>query len=438
MSDTTRRSARRICACDAAYSQDSTQARAPATDPAGRPAVRSHTEAVAVASDATLFSSRVSRFLQVPNGLDGEEHRMMRGLLAPFFFPAALKELQPRLEKTAARLIETRRPERALCAVHELGSLYAVHAQSTWLGWCPEIEDELVEWVEANHEATRSGALERTREVARWFDRIMRDLIAGPSSSGKTSFSKRLAIQLQALGKKPHPISVDNYFINRALAPRDENGNYDFESIGSVDLPTFNRDMAALLRGESVELPRYNFFTGEREYKGDFRKLSRDDILVIEGIHCLNPLMSESLPEEAKFRVYISALTQLNIDEHNRIPSTDARLIRRMVRDNRTRGYSAEDTISMWKNVRRGEERNIFPYQERADVMVNSAMLYELPVLKIFAEPILFQIKESSPAWQEAKRLLKFLDYMLPISPEFIPQNSIVREFIGGSCLDVG
>ena len=263
-------------------------------------------------------------------------------------------------------------------------------------------------------------------------------LIAGPSSSGKTSFSKRLAIQLQALGKKPHPISVDNYFINRALAPRDENGSYDFESIGSVDLPTFNRDMAALLRGESVELPRYNFFTGEREYKGDFRKLSRDDILVIEGIHCLNPLMSESLPEEAKFRVYISALTQLNIDEHNRIPSTDARLIRRMVRDNRTRGYSAEDTISMWKNVRRGEERNIFPFQERADVMVNSAMLYELPVLKIFAEPILFQIKETSPSWQEAKRLLKFLDYMLPISPEFIPQNSIVREFIGGSCLDVG
>ena len=178
MSDTTRRSARRICACDAAHSQDSTQARAPATDPAGRPAVRSHTEAVAVASDATLFSSRVSRFLQVPNGLDGEEHRMMRGLLAPFFFPAALKELQPRLEKTAARLIETRRPERALCAVHELGSLYAVRAQSTWLGWCPEIEDELVEWVKANHEATRSGALERTREVARWFDRIMRDLIA--------------------------------------------------------------------------------------------------------------------------------------------------------------------------------------------------------------------------------------------------------------------
>lgn len=178
MSDTTRRSARRICACDAAYSQDSTQARAPATDPAGRPAVRSHAEAVAVASDTTLFSSRVSRFLQVPNGLDGEEHRMMRGLLAPFFSPAALKELQPRLEKTAARLIETRRPERALCAVHELGSLYAVHAQSTWLGWCPEIEDELVEWVEANHEATRSGALERTREVARWFDRIMRDLIA--------------------------------------------------------------------------------------------------------------------------------------------------------------------------------------------------------------------------------------------------------------------
>lgn len=263
-------------------------------------------------------------------------------------------------------------------------------------------------------------------------------LIAGPSSSGKTSFSKRLSIQLQALGLKPNAISVDNYFRDRVHAPRDEEGNYDFESIECVDLPKFNEDMGALLRGERVQLPRYNFFLGEREYKGDYLTLGREDILVIEGIHCLNEKMSEGLPEEMKFRIYISALTQLNADAHNRIPSTDGRLLRRMVRDNRTRGYSAEDTITMWTNVRKGEDRNIFPYQERADVMVNSAMLYELPVVKIFAQPLLFQIPESSPAYQEAKRLLKFLDYVLPISPELIPQNSILREFIGGSCLDVG
>lgn len=263
-------------------------------------------------------------------------------------------------------------------------------------------------------------------------------LIAGPSSSGKTSFSKRLSIQLQALGLRPHPISVDNYFRDRIHAPRDEEGNYDFESIECVDLPKFNEDMNALLRGERIELPRYNFFLGEREYNGEYLQLGSEDILVIEGIHCLNDRMSETLPEEKKFRIYISALTQLNIDEHNRIPSTDVRLLRRMVRDNRTRGYRAEDTISIWGNVRKGEDKNIFPYQERADVMVNSAMIYELPVLKIFAQPLLFQIPEDSPAYHEAKRLLKFLDYVLPVSPELIPQNSIVREFIGGSCLDVG
>jgi phosphoribulokinase/uridine kinase len=263
-------------------------------------------------------------------------------------------------------------------------------------------------------------------------------LIAGPSSSGKTSFSKRLSIQLAALGKQPHAISVDNYFRGRDFAPRDAEGNVDFESIENVDLPQFNEDMQNLLSGKRVELPRYNFFTGKREYKGDFLELGEEDILVIEGIHCLNDRMSASLPEDSKYRIYISALTPLNIDEHNRIPTTDVRLLRRMVRDNRTRGYSAENTISMWKSVRRGEDQNIFPYQERADVMVNSALIYELPVLKIFAEPLLFQIAEDSPCYQEAKRLLKFLDYVLALSPESIPQNSILREFIGGSCLHVG
>ncbi len=263
-------------------------------------------------------------------------------------------------------------------------------------------------------------------------------LIAGPSSSGKTSFSKRLSIQLRALGFMPHTISVDNYFRNRAEAPRDAEGNYDFESIECVDLPQFQKDMQALLDGKEVELPRYNFFTGMREYQGDRIRLSQNDVLVVEGIHCLNDRMSEHLPVEQRYRIYISALTQMNVDEHNRIPTTDGRLLRRMVRDNRTRGYSAEETILTWKNVRRGEDKNIFPFQESADVIVNSAMIYELPVLKIFAQPLLFQIEKTSPAYQEAKRLLKFLDYVLPISPELIPSNSILREFVGGSCLDVG
>lgn len=263
-------------------------------------------------------------------------------------------------------------------------------------------------------------------------------MIAGPSSSGKTTFSKRLSIHLQALGMRPHAISVDNYFKPRSEAPRDENGNYNFESIDCVDLEQFNADMVNLLHGETVQIPRYNFFTGLREYKGDFLTMQDNDILVIEGIHCLNNKMSYALPDDSKFRIYISALTQINVDSHNRIPTTDDRLLRRMVRDNRTRGYSARDTIAMWKNVRIGEEKYIFPYQESADVMVNSSMIYELPVLKIFAAPLLFQIQPDEPEYQEAKRLLKFLDYFLPISPELIPKNSIVREFIGGSCLDVG
>ena len=263
-------------------------------------------------------------------------------------------------------------------------------------------------------------------------------MIAGPSSSGKTTFSRRLSIQLRALGLNPHPISVDNYFLDRELAPLDENGKKDFESIKCVDVELFNNDMLKLLDGETIQLPRYNFFTGKREYKGDFCRLKPNDVLVIEGIHCLNDEMSYALSEDAKYRIYISALTQVNVDSHNRIPTTDGRLLRRIVRDNRTRGYKAKDTIAMWENVRRGENMNIFPYQESADVMVNSSMIYELPVLKIFAAPLLFQIKPTDPEYQEAKRLLKFLDYILPISPELIPQNSIIREFIGGSCLDVG
>ena len=269
-------------------------------------------------------------------------------------------------------------------------------------------------------------------------DGIKLVLIAGPSSSGKTTFAKRLGIQLRINGLKPVTIGTDNYFVERPDTPRDENGDYDFETIDALDLNLFNDHLTKLIEGEEIEVPTFDFKIGSKKFLGNKMSLKEDEVLVIEGIHCLNDRMSASLPEDSKYRIYISALTPLNIDEHNRIPTTDVRLLRRMVRDNRTRGYSAENTISMWKSVRRGEDQNIFPYQEKADVMVNSALIYELPVLKIFAEPLLFQIAEDSPCYQEAKRLLKFLDYVLALSPESIPQNSILREFIGGSCLHVG
>jgi uridine kinase len=262
-------------------------------------------------------------------------------------------------------------------------------------------------------------------------------MIAGPSSSGKTTFSHRLSVQLRAKGLIPHPIEVDNYFKERIYTPKDENGEYDFECLGAMDVELFNRDMTDLLAGKEVELPTYNFVTGKREYNGNKLQLGSGEILVIEGIHCLNEQLSYSLPKENKFKIYISALTQLNIDEHNRIPTTDGRLIRRLVRDAKKRGSSAQNTIKMWPSVRRGEEANIFPYQEDADVIFNSALVYELAVLKQYAEPLLFGVPRDSEEYIEAKRLLKFLDYFLGVSSEDIPKNSILREFIGGSCFKV-
>ena len=262
-------------------------------------------------------------------------------------------------------------------------------------------------------------------------------LIAGPSSSGKTTFSHRLSTQLSVYGLKPHPIPVDDYFVEREQTPKDENGNYNFECLEALDVQKFNEDMCALLAGETVELPEFNFKTGHREYKGKYKKLGKDDILVIEGIHCLNEKLTFSLPRESKFKIYISALTQLNIDEHNRIPTTDGRLLRRIVRDARTRGADAKRTIGMWSSVRRGEENYIFPYQEEADIMFNSALIYELAVLKLYAEPLLFSIQPEEPEYQEAKRLLKFLDYFVPIPADDIPNNSLIREFIGGGCFDI-
>lgn len=258
-------------------------------------------------------------------------------------------------------------------------------------------------------------------------------MIAGPSSSGKTTFSHRLSIQLRTFGLKPHPIAVDDYFVDREKTPKNPDGSYDFECLEAIDIEQFNKDMSALLAGETVELPSFNFKTGKREYKGNYKKLGAEDILVIEGIHGLNDKLSYSLPAESKFKIYISALTTLNIDEHNQISTSDGRLIRRMVRDARTRGSSAARTINMWPSVRAGEERYIFPFQEEADIMFNSALIYELAVLKQYAEPILFGIPEDDPAFVEAKRLLKFLDYFVGVSTEDVPKNSILREFVGNS-----
>lgn len=262
-------------------------------------------------------------------------------------------------------------------------------------------------------------------------------MIAGPSSSGKTTFSHRLSIQLRTYGLNPHPIALDNYYLDHGKTPLDDDGNPDYECLEALDVEQFNQDMSELLSGKCVQLPTFNFKTGKREYNGKALTLQEGDILVIEGIHGLNEKMSYSLPAESKYKIYISALTCLNVDEHNRIPTTDGRLLRRMVRDARTRGASAAKTISMWPSVRRGEEKYIFPYQEEADAMFNSALIYELAVLKQYAEPLLFSIQKDMPEYYEAKRLLKFLEYFLGVSSEELPSNSLCREFVGGSCFDV-
>jgi uridine kinase len=258
-------------------------------------------------------------------------------------------------------------------------------------------------------------------------------LIAGPSSSGKTTFAKRLSLQLRVNGLKPVAISLDDYFVDREKTPRDENGNYDFDSIEALDIELFNRNLQDLLAGKEVVLPKFNFKTGKR-MRGPTLKLEKDNIIIVEGIHGLNERLTASIPKEQKFKIYVSALTQLNIDDHNRVTTTDTRLIRRIVRDYKFRGHTAYDTLKMWPNVRKGEERNIFPFQEEADVMFNSALVYEIPVLRIFAEPLLVQVPEDVPEYSEALRLLKLLDFFLPITNiEDIPDKSILREFIGRS-----
>ncbi|MGN0240723.1 MAG: nucleoside kinase [Candidatus Weimeria sp.] len=259
-------------------------------------------------------------------------------------------------------------------------------------------------------------------------------MIAGPSSSGKTTFSKRLSIQLRARGLTPHAVSLDNFYLDRDQMPLDENGQKDFEALEGLDIELFNDDMTKLLNGEKVVLPIFDFTAGKRSAEGIPMQLKKNDVLVLEGIHGLNDALSYTLPKESKFKIYISALTQLSIDEHNPLSTTDGRLIRRIVRDARTRGTSAEETIAMWDSVHRGEKKNIFPFQESADAMFNSALIYEMAVLKVYAQPQLYAIKDDSPQYSEAKRLLKLLDYFLPMPTDDIANTSLIREFIGGSC----
>ena len=284
---------------------------------------------------------------------------------------------------------------------------------------------------EALHEQHISDV---ARQIAERKDEISLVLVAGPSSSGKTTFSRRLTVQLLARGISPYPLELDNFFVNREDTPRDEDGDYNFEALETLDLPLLAEHLQGLVAGENVRLPYFNFKTGKRE-DGEFVQLQRGQIIILEGIHGLNPrLIPESLTGRS-FRVYVSALTQLNLDRHNRVSTTDTRLIRRIVRDSRERGHSAKDTISRWESVKRGEKRYIFPYQENADVMFNSALVYELAALKPLAEPLLRQVPYNTPERIEAKRLLAFLEWFLPIEKDLIPENSIAREFLGGSIL---
>ena len=275
--------------------------------------------------------------------------------------------------------------------------------------------------------------MDLAKEIEARRDSIKLVLIAGPSSSGKTTTSRKLTMYLKAFGFNPKPLSIDDYFVDREDTPKLPNGDYDFECIGAVNTELFNEHLSKLIAGEEVSIPTFNFFKGKGEYLGNKIKLEENDILIIEGLHAINEKLTSSISKDAKFKVYLSPLSDLNIDNHNMISNSDVRLLRRIIRDNRTRGYSAEDTISKWQNVRNGEEVNIFPFQNDVDFVFNTSLIYEICVIKLFAEPLLFGIDNTSPCYEEVVRLLNFLDMFVGIPTDEIPSDSILREFIGGS-----
>jgi uridine kinase len=290
---------------------------------------------------------------------------------------------------------------------------------------------EVILVAEALHEERIANI---AHQIAHRESQVRLVLIAGPSGSGKTTFSKRLSVQLMAYGIRPVPLALDDYFMDRQKTPRDEHGQYDFETLDALDLQLFNEQLLALIAGQEVILSRYNFKTGKREW-GRTLSISDEHVILVEGIHGLNPDLVPNVPPEQIYRIYVSALTQLNIDHHNRISTSDTRLLRRIVRDAAYRDYSAQETIKMWEKVQGGEWRNIFPFQENADAVFNSALVYELAALKPFAEPLLRQVEPGTMEYVEVKRLLAFLNWFLPCAPDLIPDNSILREFIGGSIL---
>lgn len=353
-------------------------------------------------------------------------------------------DLQPYENGMVLMLIDRRNPL-VVAPFRNINKLFKIYHENKKWGKILQVGDvgELNKVIEDGNGADLIRVAEALQEkkIAEIADKIVNSgknirlvTIAGPSSSGKTTTAQRLSIQLRVNGLKPIAVSLDDYFINRDDTPLDEYGNRDFESIDALDLKLFNEQLKQLLDSKEVEIPIYNFKTGMREEHGNKLKINSDEILIIEGIHGLNERLTESIPRENKFKLYVSALTQIRYDNYNRIPTTDSRIIRRMVRDFQFRGYSAVGTIDIWPSVRRGEEKNIFPYQEEADSMFNTALVYELSVLKALAMPLLEEIGPDLPQYAEATRLKNFLSYFVPLDPKDIPANSIIREFVGGSC----
>ena len=329
-------------------------------------------------------------------------------------------------------LPEFKETKKLLWALQEYETIYKVLNVGTVYRLNRAVKEDRIKYLillsEALHEKKISQIADKI--VARKGVKMI--LIAGPSSSGKTTFAQRLGIQLKINGLRPVTISVDNYFVEREQTPLNEKGEYDFESIDAIDIDLFNKHLLALLNGEEIEMPEFDFHEGKKKYNGNKVKMQKDDVLVIEGIHCLNDKLTEKISQDQKYKIYISALTVLNMDAFNRISTTDTRLVRRMVRDNQFRGYSAKDTIATWDNVNKGEEKNIFPFQEQADSIFNTSLIYELGVLKNEAVPLLEQITNDEPEYAEAQRLLEILRYFEPISKDLVPSNSLIKEFLGG------